>query len=39
MVDGSLVGPFRLITADAAALRISGGHAIVDADGAVIDAP
>lgn len=39
VVDGSLVGPFRLITADAAALKVSGGHAIVDADGAVIDAP
>lgn len=39
VVDGGLVGPFRLITADAAALRISGGHAIVDAAGAVIDTP
>ena len=39
VVDGSLVGPFRLITADAAALRDFGRPRTVDADGAVIDAP
>lgn len=39
VVGGGLVGPFRLITADAAALKVSGGHAVVDATGVVIDAP
>lgn len=37
--EGDLIGPFRLVTADAAALRVSGGHSIVDADGIVIGAP
>lgn len=36
---GELIGPFRLVTADAAALRVSGGHSIVDADGTVIGGP
>ena len=39
VVEGALVGPLRLITADAAALKVSVGHSIVDAAGAVIDAP
>lgn len=39
VLGGDLVGPFRLITADSAALKVSGGHAIVDSAGVVIDAP
>lgn len=38
-VHGSLVGPFRLVTADAAAVTASGGHVVVDADGTEVDGP
>ena len=39
VVDGALVGPFRLATTDAAAVSASDGHTVVDADGAVITEP
>ncbi len=39
VVDGDLVGPFRLVTADSAAVRVSGGHTVVDADGIEITEP
>lgn len=38
-VDGPIVGPFRLATTDAAAVRVSGGHVVIDADGAEITEP
>lgn len=38
-VDGPIVGPFRLAVTDAAAVRVSDGHAVVDADGAEITEP
>ena len=34
-----LVGPFRLVTSDAATVTVAGGHSVVDADGAVITEP
>lgn len=39
VATGDLIGPFRLVTADAAALRVSGGHTIVDGAGTVISGP
>lgn len=39
VIDGALVGPFRLATTDAAAVSISDGHGVVDADGAAITEP
>jgi TQXA domain-containing protein len=36
VVDNGLVGPFELITADAATITIGDGHSIVDADGTAI---
>jgi len=39
VVDGDLIGPFTLITADSAAVKAADGYAVVDAAGAVIDAP
>jgi TQXA domain-containing protein len=38
-VDGSVVGPFRLATTDSAAVRVSDGHAVVDADGTEVGGP
>ena len=38
-VEGSVVGPFRLATTDSAAVRVSDGHAVVDADGTVVTEP
>jgi TQXA domain-containing protein len=38
-VEGSVVGPFRLATTDSAAVRVSDGHAVVDADGAEVTEP
>lgn len=39
VTEGDLIGPFTLVTADAAALTVSGGHTIVDAAGTVIGGP
>ncbi|WP_328362290.1 TQXA domain-containing protein [Mycobacterium sp. NBC_00419] len=38
-VDGAVVGPFRLAATDAAAVRVSDGHTVVDADGAAVIQP
>ena len=38
-VDGSVVGPFRLATTDSAAVKVSGGYAVFDADGTEVDGP
>jgi hypothetical protein len=38
-VEGSVVGPLRLATTDSAAVRVSDGHAVVDADGTVVTEP
>ena len=39
VTHAGLVGPFQLITADAAAVTIGAGHTVVDADGATITKP
>jgi hypothetical protein len=38
-VDGSVVGPFRLATTGSAAVKVSDGHAVIDADGAEVGGP
>jgi TQXA domain-containing protein len=39
VVDEGLVGPFELITADAATVTVGDGYSVFDADGAVITKP
>lgn len=39
VVDSDLIGPFQLVTADSATVKVTGGHAVVDATGTVIDTP
>ncbi|BBY61807.1 TQXA domain-containing protein [Mycolicibacterium helvum] len=39
VVEAGLVGPFQLITADAATVTVGDGHSVVDADGTAITTP
>jgi TQXA domain-containing protein len=39
VVDGALVGPFQLATSNRAAVAVSDGHDVVDADGVAIAEP
>ncbi|QEN13685.1 TQXA domain-containing protein [Mycolicibacterium sp. ELW1] len=39
VTPAGLVGPFRLVTSDAATVTVAGGHSVVDADGALITEP
>lgn len=39
VAEAGLVGPFELVTADAAAVTVGGGHSVVDADGTTITKP
>lgn len=39
VIDDDVVGPFQLQTTDAAAVIVSDGYSVVDADGVAIDGP
>ena len=39
VAEAGLVGPFELVTADAAAVTVGDGHSVVDADGTTITKP
>ncbi|SBS76288.1 conserved hypothetical protein [uncultured Mycobacterium sp.] len=39
VAEAGLVGPFQLVTADAATVTVGDGHSLVDADGAAITKP
>lgn len=39
VVEGGVVGPFRLVVADAASVTVADGHRVVDADGVEIAEP